>query len=57
MDIFKLAALAVTAALFALLLRREVPVLALVLVLAAGTLLLWQGFSALAAVQIGRAHV
>ena len=51
MDIFKLAALAVTAALCALVLRREVPALAVALVLAAGTLLLWQGFSALAAVR------
>ncbi|MCI9263681.1 MAG: stage III sporulation protein AD [Oscillospiraceae bacterium] len=40
MDIFKLSALAVTAALCALVLRKQVPELAVVLILAAGGLLL-----------------
>ena len=40
MDIFKLSALAVTAALCALILRKQVPELALVLTLAAGGLIL-----------------
>ncbi|MCI8474990.1 MAG: stage III sporulation protein AD [Oscillospiraceae bacterium] len=51
MDIFKLSALAVTAALCALTLRGQVPGLALVLTLAAGTLLLGGSVSALAGVR------
>ena len=47
MDIFKLAALAVTAALCALVLRKRVPELAVALVLAAGVLLLGQAGEAL----------
>ena len=50
MDIFKLAALAVTAALCALVLRKQVPELAVVLVLAAGALLLGQAVEALSTV-------
>lgn len=50
MDIFKLAALAVTAALCALVLRKQVPELAVALVLAAGALLLGQAVEALATV-------
>ena len=51
MDIFKLAALAVSAALCALVLRRLVPELALVLTLAAGAALLGEAVSSLAAVR------
>lgn len=51
MDIFKLAAVAVTAALCALTLRRQVPELALVLSLGAGVLLLGEAAGALAAVR------
>ena len=51
MDIFKLAALAVSAALCALVLRRRVPELALVLTLAAGAALLGEAVSSLAAVR------
>lgn len=51
MDIFKLSALGVTAALCALVLRKRVPELALALTLAAGTLLLGQALPALASVR------
>lgn len=51
MDIFKLAALGVTAALCALVIRREVPSLAVVLALAAGCMLLGQAMEAVAAVR------
>lgn len=51
MDILKLAALAVTAALCALVLRKRVPELAVVLVLAAGVLILSQAMEALAGVR------
>ena len=51
MDILHLCALAVTAALCALVLRKSVPELALVLGLAAGVLLLGQAMEALAAVR------
>lgn len=51
MDIFKLSALAVTAALGALVLRRREPELALVLTLAAGALLLGHALEALAEVR------
>ena len=51
MDIFKLAALAVSAALCALVLRRRVPELALVLTLAAGAALLGEAVSSLGAVR------
>lgn len=51
MDILKLAALAVTAALCALVLRKRVPELAVVLVLAAGVLMLSQAMEALAGVR------
>ena len=51
MDILKLAALAVTAALCALVLRKRVPELAVVLVLAAGVLILSQAMGALAGVR------
>ena len=51
MDIFKLSALAVTAALCALVLRRQVPELALVLTLAAGTILLGQAMDCVAGVR------
>ena len=51
MDILKLCALAVTAALCALVLRKSVPELALVLGLAAGVLLLGQAMEALASVR------
>ena len=51
MDILKLAALAVTAALCALVLRKRVPELAVVLVLAAGGLILSQAMEALAGVR------
>ncbi len=51
MDIFKLSALAVTAALCALVLRRQVPELALCLTLAAGVLLLGEAVTALASVR------
>lgn len=51
MDIFKLAAVAVTAALCALVLRRQVPELALILSLGAGVLLLGEAAGALAAVR------
>lgn len=53
MDIFKLAALAVTAALCALILRRQVPELALVLTLAAGGLIMGASVSALAQLKGG----
>ena len=51
MDILKLAALSVTAALCALVLRKRVPELAVVLVLAAGVLILSQAMEALAGVR------
>ncbi len=51
MDIFKLSALGVTAALCALVLRKRVPELALVLTLAAGALLLGEAFPALASIR------
>ena len=51
MDIFKLSALAVVAALCALPLRGKVPELAVVLALAAGVLLLGQAVDAMAAVR------
>lgn len=51
MDIFKLAALAVTAALCALVLRRQVPELAVALALMAGCLLLGQAVDAFSAVR------
>lgn len=51
MDIFKLSALAVTAALCALVLRRRVPELAVVLALAAGAILLGQAMEALAGIR------
>ena len=51
MDILKLAALAVTAALCALVLRKRVPERAVVLVLAAGVLILSQAMEALAGVR------
>ena len=51
MDILKLAALAVTAALCALVLRKRVPELAVVLALAAGILLLSRAMEALAGVR------
>lgn len=51
MDIFKLSALAVVAALCALTLRGKVPELAVVLALAAGVLLLGQAVDAMAAVR------
>ena len=51
MDILRLCALAVTAALCALVLRKSVPELALVLGLAAGVLLLGQAMESLAAVR------
>ena len=51
MDILKLAALAVTAALCALVRRKRVPELAVVLVLAAGVLILSQAMEALAGVR------
>lgn len=51
MDIFKLSALGVTAALCALILRKRVPELALALTLAAGVLLLGQSLPALASVR------
>lgn len=51
MDVFKLSALAVTAALCALVLRKRVPELALALTLAAGALLLGQSLPALASVR------
>lgn len=47
MDIFKLSALAVTAALCALVLRRRVPELAVTLALAAGVILLGEAMEAL----------
>lgn len=51
MDIFKLSALAVTAALCALVLRKRVPELALVLTLAAGGLILGGAADALAQIR------
>ena len=51
MDIFKLSALAVVAALCALTLRGKVPELAVALALAAGVLLLGQAVDAMAAVR------
>ena len=51
MDIFKLSALAVVAALCALTVRGKVPELAVVLALAAGVLLLGQAVDAMAAVR------
>lgn len=51
MDIFKLSALAVIAALCALVLRKRVPELAVVLTLAAGVLLLGEAVTALASVR------
>lgn len=51
MEIGRLAALAVTAALCALVLKKRVPELALVLSLAAGSLLLWEALDALSAVR------
>lgn len=51
MDIFKLAALAVTAALCALVIRKQVPELAAVLALMAGCLLLGQAVEAFSAVR------
>lgn len=51
MDIFKLAALAVTAALCAVFLRKQVPSLALALSLAAGAILLGAAMGSLAAVR------
>ena len=51
MDIFKLSALAVVAALCALTLRGKVPELAVVLALAVGVLLLGQAVDAMAAVR------
>lgn len=51
MDIFKLAALAVTAALCAVFLRKQVPSLALALSLAAGAILLGAAMESLAAVR------
>ncbi len=51
MDIFKLAALAVTAALCALVIRKQVPELAVVLAMTAGCLLLGQAVEAFSAVR------
>lgn len=51
MDIFKLAALAVTAALCALVIRKQVPELAAVLALTAGCLLLGQAVEAFSTVR------
>ncbi len=51
MDIFKLAALAVVAALSALVIRRQVPELAVVLALTAGCMLLGQAMEAVSAVR------
>lgn len=51
MDILKISALAVTAAFCGLILRRQVPELALVLILAAGTLLLGEAAGAFATVR------
>lgn len=51
MDIFKLSALAVTAALCALVIRKQVPELAVALALAAGCLLLGQAMEAVSAVR------
>lgn len=51
MDIFKLAALGVVAALFALVLRRREPALATLLILGTGFLLLQAGAAALATVR------
>jgi len=51
MEMGRLAALAVTAALCALILKQRVPELALVLSLAAGVLLLWETLDALATVR------
>ena len=51
MDIFKLSALAVIAALCALVLRKRVPELAMALTLAAGVLLLGEAVDALASVR------
>ena len=51
MDIFKLAALAVTAALCAVFLRKQVPSLALALSLAAGAILLSSAMESLSAVR------
>jgi len=51
MEIGRLAALAVTAALCTLILKKRVPELALVLSLTAGALLLWESLDALAAVR------
>ena len=51
MDIFKLSALAVTAALCALVLKKEVPAISAVLALAAGAILLWGAAGALSALR------
>lgn len=51
MDIFKLAAIAVTAALCALVLKKEVPALSVVLVIAAGAVLLWGAAGALSTLR------
>lgn len=51
MDIFKLSALAVTAALCALVLRKEVPALSAVLALAAGCILLGEAMTALSTIR------
>ena len=51
MDIFKFAAIAVTAALCALVLKKEVPALSAVLALAAGAVLLWGAAGALATLR------
>ena len=51
MDIFKLAALAVTATLCAVFLKKQVPSLALALSLAAGAILLFSAMDALSAVR------
>jgi stage III sporulation protein AD len=51
MDIFKLSALAVTAALCALVLRKRVPELAAVLALAAGAILLGEAMEGAAAIR------
>ena len=51
MDIIKLSALAVTAALCALVLKKEVPAISAVLALAAGAILLWGAAGALSALR------
>lgn len=51
MDIFKLSALAVTAALCALVIKKEVPAISVVLALAAGAILLWEAATALSTLR------